>query len=72
MYEIVNKAFLNGDMLLLGLHLRPLRFTCSACVHFTWHSERTKKNQRNRWFNLNFDVGGGSVKAISLLDKNLY
>ena len=43
MNEIVNKFLLAGELFMPKMHLKQLRFTCSACGSFTKNNERIKK-----------------------------
>ena len=43
MNKIINKFLLTGDKFMSELHLKQLRFTCSACGAFTKHRQRIQK-----------------------------
>ena len=52
MNVIVDKFLLAGDKFMPEIHLRPLGFTCSACVPLTKHKQRTQKIYANRRYKL--------------------
>ena len=48
MNEIVNKFLLNGDKIMLELHLRQSRVTCSTRGPFTKHRKKIQKFKERR------------------------
>ena len=46
MNNIINKFLLAGDKFVPVMHLRQPQFVCCACVPFTRHKERIKKNKQ--------------------------